>query len=114
MSSHRFITRSVTTALAATAFAASSALAGPPMDPITPPISPQEQQVIASRGQSAPTPIRGPVTHVTHVEPTVQAASGSDFNWGDAGLGAGVVGGLLLVAFGSAGLVNQRRTHIAH
>lgn len=113
MSSHRFITRSVTTGLAAAAFAASAALAGPPLDPITP-ITPQEQQVLASRGQGAPSPIRGPVTHVTRVEPTVQAASGSDLNWGDAGIGAGVVGGLMLVAFGSAGLVHQRRTGVAH
>lgn len=113
MSSHRFITRSVTTGLAAAAFAASSAMAGPPLDPITP-ITPQEQQVLASRGQGAPSPIRGPVTHVTRVEPTVQAASGSDLNWGDAGIGAGVVGGLMLVAFGSAGLVHQRRTGVAH
>jgi hypothetical protein len=113
MSSQRLITRSVTTGLAAAAFAASSALAGPPKDPVSP-ITPQEQQVIASRGQSAPSPIRGPVTRVTHVEPTVQAASGSDFNWGDAGIGAGVVGGLMLVAFGSAGLVHQRRTGVAH
>ena len=110
MSSHRFITRTVTTGLAAAALAASSAVAGPPRDPISP-ITAQEQQVIASRGQSAPTPIRGPVTHV---EPAAQVASGSGFDWGDAGIGAGIAGGLMLVAFGSVGLAHRRSTGLAH
>jgi hypothetical protein len=110
MSSQRFITRTVSTALAVVAVGASAAVAVPPRDVGTP-LTAQEQQVIASRGQSAPTPIRGPVTHV---EPTAQATSGSDFDWGDAGIGAGIAGGLMLVAFGSVGLAHKRGMGVAH
>jgi hypothetical protein len=109
MSSHRFISRSLVTGLVAASFAASASAMGPSQEPIR--ISQQERQVVASRGQGTPTPIRGPVTHV---EPTAQPAGGSDFEWGDAGIGAGVAGGLMLVAFGSAGLVHRRRIGVAH
>ena len=107
MSSQRFIIRSVTTGLAVAAFAAPSALAGPPRDPVSP-ITSQEQQVIASRGQGAPEPVKAPVAV------SAKSADNSGFDLGDAGIGAGVVGGLLLVAFGSAGLVRQRHTGVAH
>src|SRR5882724_3012513 len=110
MSSHRFITRSVSAGLAVAAIAASAAVAVPPRDAGTP-LTPQEQQVIASRGQSAPTPIRGPVTHV---EPAKQVANGSGFDWADAGIGAGIAGGLMLVAFGSVGVTHKGRMGIAH
>jgi hypothetical protein len=110
MSSHRFITKSVSTGLAVAAIAASAAMAAPPRDAGTSPTS-QEQQVIASRGQSAPTPIRGPVTHV---EPAKQVANESGFDWGDAGIGAGIAGGLMLVGFGSVGLAHRRSMGMAH
>src|SRR3954471_4799597 len=110
MSSHRFITKSVSTALAVAAISASAAVGVPPRD-ARPSLAPQEQQVVASRGQSAPTPIRGPVTHV---EPAAQVADGSGFDLGDAGIGAGIAGGLMLVAFGSVGLAHRRSMGVAH
>ena len=109
MTSHRFITRTLTTGLVGAAIAASSAVAGPPLDPITPHMTPQEQQVIASRGQGAPAPVRGPVTHVA----TPKASSADNgFDWGDAAIGAGVAGGLMLLSIGGFG-VAQGRLHVA-
>jgi hypothetical protein len=109
MTSHRFITRTLTTGLVGAAIAASAAVAGPPLDPITPNLTPQEQQVIASHGQGAPDPVRGPVTHVA---PQAQSADNSGFDVGDAAIGAGIVGGVLLVGIGSVG-VAQGRLHFA-
>jgi len=109
MTSHRFITRTLTTGLVGAAIAASSAVAGPPLDPITTPLTPQEQQVLASHGQGAPDPVRGPVTHVA---PKAQSADDNGFDWGDAAIGAGVVGGLMLVSIGGFGVV-QGRLHFA-
>src|SRR3954468_255568 len=100
MSSHRFITKSVSTGLAVAAITASAALAVPPRDAGTS-LTSQGQQVIASRGPGAPTPMRGPVPHV---EPAAQVASDSGFDWADAGIGAGIAGGLMLVGVGLAGL----------
>jgi len=105
MTSHRFITRTLTTGLVGAAIAASSAVAGPPLDPITPHLTPQEQQVLASRGQGAPVPTRGPVTHVA---PKAQSTDDSGFDVGDAAIGAGVIGGLLLIGLGSAGAAQGR------
>ena len=110
MSSHRFITKSVSTGLAVAAITASAAVAVPPRDVGTQ-LTAQEQHVIASRGQSAPTPIRGPVTHV---EPAAQVANDTGFDWGDAGIGAGIAGGLMLVGFGSVGLAHRRSMGLAH
>jgi hypothetical protein len=110
MTSHRFITRTLTTGLVGAAIAASSAVAGPPQDPIQPQMrTAQEQQVLASRGQGAPDPVRGPVTHVA---PKAQSADGSGFDWGDAAIGAGVAGGLMLLSIGGFG-VAQGRLHVA-
>ena len=108
MTSYRFITRTLTTGLVGAALAASSAVAGPPLDPITPQMSPQEQQVIASRGQGAPAP-HGPVTHV--IAPA-QSADNSGFDVGDAAIGAGIAG-LLVVAVGGIGVAQKKRTHFA-
>jgi len=108
MSSHRLITRSVCTGLAAAAIAAPAALAGPPLDPITH-ITPQEQQVLASRGQGAPEPVTARVV-VTKAEPV----DGSGFDVGDAGIGAGVAAGLMLLGLGSAGLARKRSVGVAH
>jgi hypothetical protein len=109
MTSHRFITRTLTTGLVGAAIAASAAVAAPPQDPITTPLTPQEQQVLAARGQGAPDPVRGPVTHVA---PKAQSADDSGFDVGDAAIGAGVAGGLLLLGLGSVG-VAQGRLHVA-
>jgi hypothetical protein len=107
MTSHRFITRTLTTGLVGAALAASSAVAGPPLDPITPQMTPQEQQVIASRGQGAPYPaVHVPVTHVA---PKAQSADGSGFDVGDAAIGAGIAGGLLLVVgLGTVAVTHKR------
>ena len=107
MSSHRLITRSFCTGLAAAAIAAPAAVAGPPLDPITH-ITPQEQQVLASRGQGAPEPVTAPV--VTKAEPV----DNDGFDVGDAGVGAGVAAGLMLLALGSAGLARKRSVGVAH
>ena len=109
MTSHRFITRTLTTGLVGAALAASTAVAGPPLDPITPHLTPQEQQVLASRGQGAPDPVRGPVTHVA---PAAKPADDSGFDLGDAAIGAGVAG-LLIVAVGSVGVATKKRPHFA-
>jgi hypothetical protein len=106
MTSHRFITRTLTTGLVGAAIAASTAVAVPPMDPIQVQMrTAQEQQALASRGQGAPDPVRGPVTHVA---PKAQSADDSGFDVGDAAIGAGVIGGLLLVGLGSAGVAQGR------
>ena len=106
MTSHRFINRTLTTGLVGAALAASTAVAGPPLDPITPHMTPQEQQIIASRGQGAPEPI---VVPVTHVAPKAQSSDDSGFNVGDAAIGAGIAGGLLLVVgLGAVGVAHKR------
>jgi hypothetical protein len=106
MTSNRFITRTLTTGLVGAALAASTAVAGPPLDPITPHTTPQEQQVIASGGQGALDPIRGPVTKVA---PKATSSNDSGFDVGDAAIGAGIAGGLMLVVgLGAVGLSHKR------
>jgi hypothetical protein len=106
MTSHRFITRTLTTGLVGAALAASTAVAGPPLDPITPHMTAQEQQVIASRGQGAPEPV---VVPVSHVAPKAQSSDDSGFDVGDAAIGAGIAGGLLLiVGIGAVGVTHRR------
>lgn len=107
MSSHRLITRSVCTGLAAAAIAAPAALARPAQEPIVP-ITPQEQQVLASRGQGAPKPVTAPV--VTKAK----SVDNDGFDVGDAGIGAGFAAGLMLLALGSAGLARKRTVGAAH
>jgi hypothetical protein len=75
---------------------------------MTPHMSPQEQQIIASRGQGAPTP-HGLATHV--IAPA-QSADNSGFDVGDAAIGAGIAG-LLVVAVGGIGVAQKKRTHFA-
>jgi hypothetical protein len=105
MSSHRFITKSVSTGLAVAAITASAAVAVPPRDAGTS-LTSQEQQVIASRGQGAPVPSKAPVVA------TVKSNDG--FDLGVAGIGAGIAGGLMLVGFGSVGLAHRRSMGLAH
>jgi hypothetical protein len=108
MSSHRRITKSLTIGLAAAALGASSALAVPPLDPIVP-MTAQEQQVVASRGQGAPVP-----EPVVSTEPQVTVTDDGGLDWGSAIIGAGAVGGLsILVAVGAFGLADHRRVRIA-
>ena len=107
MFSHRLITKSLTIGLAASALGASSAPAGPPLQPI---MTPQEQQVIASRGQGAPAP-----DVVSSTAPQA-GDTGEGFDWGSAaiGAGAGAVGGVsILVALGAFGLSDGRRVRVA-
>lgn len=107
MSSHRLITKSLTIGLAAAALGAPSALAGPPLQPIRP-MSEQERQVIASRGQGSPAP-----DPVVSVQPQAKATD-DGFDWGSAVIGAGAAGGLsILVAVGALGLADHRRVRVA-
>ena len=50
----------------------------------------------------------------TQTEPTVVATSDSNFNWGDAGIGAGIVAAGILVGLGGAFAVRHRRDPLAH
>jgi hypothetical protein len=50
----------------------------------------------------------------TTPEPTVVASNGSDFNWGDAGIGAGIVAAGILVGLGGALAVRHRHDPLAH
>ena len=47
-------------------------------------------------------------------EPTSVVTSDSDFNWGDAGIGAGIVAAGILVGLGGAFAVRHRRDPLAH
>ena len=108
MSSHRLITKSLTIGLAAAALGAPSVLAGPPLQPIRP-MSEQERQVIASRGQGSPVP-----EPVVSAEPQAKATDDGGFDWGSAVIGAGAAGGLsILVAVGALGLADHRRVRVA-
>jgi hypothetical protein len=97
MTSHRLITRSLTIGLAATALGAPFASAADVS------LTPQERQVLASRGQGAPEPSA----------PVVRVAKASDdgFDWGSAGIGA--AGALTLAALGAFGLAGNRRIRVA-
>jgi hypothetical protein len=50
----------------------------------------------------------------TQTEPTVVATSDSNFNWGDAGIGAGIVAAGILVGLGGAMAVRHRHNPLAH
>jgi hypothetical protein len=50
----------------------------------------------------------------TQTEPTVVATSDSNFNWGDAGIGAGIVAAGILVGLGGAVAVRHRHDPVAH
>jgi hypothetical protein len=54
--------------------------------------------------------VRSPAPKVA--EPTISASSG-DFDWGDAGIGAGAALGLLLIGMSVAFTVVHRRNHTA-
>jgi len=47
-------------------------------------------------------------------QPTVAVSSDNEFNWGDAGIGAGAIFVGIVVAFGAALAVRNRHTPIAH
>jgi hypothetical protein len=102
MSSHRLISKSLTIGLAAAALGVPPALAGPPLQPIRP-MSVQEKQVLASRGQGAPVP-----------QSQATTTGGDGFDWGSAVIGAGAAGGLsVLVAVGALGVADHRRVRVA-
>jgi hypothetical protein len=50
----------------------------------------------------------------TQPAPTVVASSGSEFDWGDAGIGAGVISVGILAAMGGAVAVRHRHGPLAH
>jgi hypothetical protein len=66
----------------------------------------QEAQVLASRGVGAP----APATHTS--APRAESAT-SGFDWGSAGIGAAVSGGLILVAAGGLGATHRVRFRLA-
>ena len=45
--------------------------------------------------------------------PTLAPASAASFDWADAGIGAGVAGGLLLALIGAVLLLTRRAVHVA-
>ena len=97
MSSHRFITRSVTTGLAAAASRRRRLCRGAAPGADTPIIAPGAAgHRLPRAGRADPDPRAG---HPRQ-PPAQSADNGSDFDWGDAGIGAGVAG-LVLIAFGS-------------
>jgi hypothetical protein len=69
-------------------------------------------------GQYAPTAVVSEKTaglqQPTQTEPTVVATSDSNFNWGDAGIGAGIVAAGILVGLGGALAVRHRHDPLAH
>jgi hypothetical protein len=70
-----------------------------------PGISEQEKQVLASRGLSAPTP---PLN--ANLNAPNPPAADDAFDWGSAGVGAGAIGGLIVLATG-LGLTRRARVN---
>jgi hypothetical protein len=66
----------------------------------------QTPTVVSEKTQGLVQPIQS--------EPTSVAVSDSDFNWGDAGIGAGAIFVGIIVAAGAALAVRHRHTPIAH
>jgi hypothetical protein len=56
----------------------------------------------------------GGLQQPTQSEPTSVVASDSNFNWGDAGIGAGIVAAGILVGLGGALAVRHRHDPLAH
>jgi hypothetical protein len=102
MSSHVRTTRCLAAALTGLALAVPAARAETYHFP--PGISEQEKQVLASRGLAAPTP---PLANVSAPSPT---AADDAFDWTSAGVGAGTIGGLIVLA---AGLGMTRRARVS-
>jgi hypothetical protein len=93
MSLHVRTTRCLAAALTGLVLATPAARAASYQFP--PAISEQEKQVLASRGLSAPTP---PLT-ANLSTPNLPAADDA-FDWTSAGVGAGAIGGLIVLAAG--------------
>jgi hypothetical protein len=103
MSLHVRTTRHLAAALTGLALAAPAARAESYDYPQG--ISEQEKQVLASRGLGAPTP---PLNANLSAQNT--PAADDAFDWGAAGVGAGTVGGLIVLA---AGLGLTRRARVS-
>jgi hypothetical protein len=102
MTFHLRTTRCLAAGLTALALAAPAARAQGYHFP--PGISEQEQQVLASRGLAAATPpLKADLS-----APNLPAADDA-FDWGSAGVGAGAIGGLVVLA---AGLGLTRRARV--
>ena len=103
MSSYVRTTRCLAAALAVLALAAPAALAENYHFPKG--ISEQEKHVLASRGLAAPNP--PPTANLS--APNVPVGDDA-FDWTSAGVGAGVIGGLIVLA---AGLGMTRRARVS-
>src|SRR5688572_9529993 len=102
MTFHVRTTRCLAAGLTALALAAPAA--GAQGYHLSPGISEQEQQVLASRGLGAATPpLKADLS-----APNLPAADDA-FDWGSAGVGAGAIGGLIVLA---AGLGLTRRARV--
>ncbi len=101
MPSHVRTTRCLAAALTGLALAAPAARAQSYQLP--PGISEQEKQVLASRGLAAP----NPPLEANAPNPT---AADDAFDWTSAGVGAGTIGGLIVLA---AGLGMTRRARVS-
>jgi hypothetical protein len=66
----------------------------------------QEAQVLASRGVGAPAP-------ASHTGAPRAQATDAGFDWGSAGIGAAVAGGLIVVAAGGLGAAHRSRIRLA-
>ena len=100
---HVRTTRCLAAALTGLALAAPAARAESYRFP--PGISEQEKQVLASRGLAAPTPLLS-----ANVSAPSLPAADDAFDWTSAGLGAGTIGGLIVLA---AGLGMTRRARVS-
>jgi hypothetical protein len=103
MSLHARTTRCLAAGLTGLALAAPAARAENYHFP--PGISEQEKQVLASRGVAAPTPPLGADPNASN-----PPAADDAFDWGAAGVGAGAIGGLIVLA---AGLGMTRRARVS-
>lgn len=100
---HVRTTRCLAAALTGLALAAPAAQAESYQFP--PGISEQEKQVLASRGLAAPTP---PLK--ANLSAPNPPAADDGFDWGSAGVGAGTIGGLIVLA-ASLGLTRRARVN---
>jgi hypothetical protein len=135
--------RSLATAVTALAIAAPVAVAGPADQHAVPNLTAIEAQTLASRGVGAPNPSPAnanlyvppaaaftdtatrqakanvyvpPAAALTDTDapaaPRVQSID-DGFDWGSAGIGAGAVGGLVLIAVGGFGAAYRTRMRVA-
>jgi hypothetical protein len=69
--------------------------------------------VPAATASARPADSRAPVTTSTPAPVVVRESSDAGFDWGDAGIGAGATGGLVLIAAGAFAASYRVRTRVA-